>query len=235
MSDSKLTPPAGDAAMSVRECRLITERLLVAAGTLPGEVPAVRDAALLAEMLGLGVMAHLYGHGLHAPASAPGVRIDGATATVEAGGALSLYLVPALRDLIIVHPGLKRIQVNATERGGFLAVLDALPELAARTVAIAPADGAPLDGNAAQSVVLEIAAAAAPKGQEHVLRAHRDGLPVPGAVWLELYLRSNAALLEESALTRRHAGHQDVDSSGRIVRPMDDDVDIEHALAAAAN
>ncbi|MEV7607713.1 hypothetical protein AB0N65_19960 [Paenarthrobacter sp. NPDC089322] len=57
---------------------------------------------------------------------------------------------------------------------------------------------------------------------------------MPGVVWLELYQRSNAALLGESAETRRHAGYKDVDETGRIVKQMDDDVDVEFALQQLA-
>jgi hypothetical protein len=62
--------------------------------------------------------------------------------------------------------------------------------------------------------------------------AVRDWLAVSGEVWLGLYLRSNRALVEDSAATRAHAGYRDIDETGRIVKPMDDDVDIENALAA---
>jgi hypothetical protein len=70
---------------------------------------------------------------------------------------------------------------------------------------------------------------------ERIADARQNGLPVPGTVWLDLYQRSNAALHTESPRTRRHAGHKDVDETGRIVKPMDDDLDIEHALNQAAS
>lgn len=41
--------------------------------------------------------------------------------------------------------------------------------------------------------------------EHRIKNAHLGGLTVPGGVWLELYQRSNSALLTESVQARRHA------------------------------
>ena len=228
MSDSKLTPPPGNASMSVRECRLILERLLVASGTVAGEVPAARDALLAAEIHGLGLLELLHANPLSTPAEP--VRYDETAEAVFVDGTrhLSALLLPALRD-IIVERGRVEIDINNVLAPELLAALESMPELDSNRVEvlILSATKATVTASTADSseTVNRLAAR-----DQRVSNAHLNGLPVPGIVWLELYQRSNAALLTESAETRRHAGYQDVDETGRIVKPMDDDVDVEYAL-----
>ena len=224
MSDSKLTPPTGDAAMSVRECRLIIERLLVAAGTLPGEVPAVRDIALAAQIHGFEIMQYLHEHELRSPSTTVDVELADDCLVVSAHDAFSLFTLPLVRDLILEHPHVSTVILRGVELPKLASVLNALPELEAFSLDVQTNDG---------TARLAVRAVNEVKDHSAIVRAHRRGLPVPGAVWLDLYLRSNDALLTESAQTRHHAGHQDVDLHGRIVRPMDDDVDIEHALSVS--
>src|SRR3954464_5053079 len=129
MSDSKLTPPAGEAPMSVRECRLILERLLVAAGLPAGAVLSVRDVLLDAELRGLGLLALLH----REPELLEGATIEplrpvGANGELrlDAGGQFSLFVAPAILDLLIEHSaaeGVCRLRVVGVDRP---ALLDAL-------------------------------------------------------------------------------------------------------------
>ncbi|MGO4145108.1 hypothetical protein AB4Y77_08495 [Paenarthrobacter sp. YAF11_1] len=232
MSDSKLTPPPGKAAMSVRECRLILERLLVASGSLPGEVPAARDALLAAEVHGLGLLHLIHAHPLSLPGEPVHYDETGPAVVVDGAGRLSALLIPALRDII-----LERVTVDISVRNisapELLQALDSVPELDSSriSVSVAADSGAVVSALPADDV--EAAARRAARTQR-ITDAHLNGLPVPGVVWLELYQRSNAALLGESAETRSHAGYKDVDETGRIVKQMDDDVDVEFALQQLA-
>lgn len=232
MSDSKLTPPPGDAAMSVRECRLILERLLVAAGLAPGEVPAAGDALLAAEIHGLRLLEYLHTEPLTIPTQAVSYNESTSTVSVDGAGRLAALLLPALRDIILEH-GTVQIPVRNVTAPQLLQAIESVPELDSSKIRI--------DLSAPESVVVEASPADAAQAaqqqasrQQRITNAHRNGLPVPGIVWLDLYQRSNAALHTESAQTRRHAGHKDVDETGRIVKQMDDDVDIEFALQQQA-
>ncbi|GAA3285166.1 hypothetical protein [Paenarthrobacter aurescens] len=232
MSDSKLTPPPGKAAMSVRECRLILERLLVASGALPGEVPAARDALLAAEVHGLGLLQLIHAQPLTLP-SKP-VRYDeaGPIVVVDGSGRLSALLIPALRD-IILERGTVEISVSNVTAPELLQALDTVPELDSRRISVSVQDSNTVVVSAEPANDTEAAKRRAARTRR-ITDAHLNGLPVPGVVWLELYQRSNAALLSESAETRSHAGYKDVDETGRIVKQMDDDVDVEFALQQLA-
>ncbi|MBT2548930.1 hypothetical protein [Arthrobacter sp. ISL-65] len=233
MSDSKLTPPPGKASMSVRECRLILERLLVASGALPGEVPAARDALLAAEVHGLGLLQLIHKHPLTLP-SQP-VRYDetGPAVVVDGSGRLSALLIPALRD-IILERGTVDISVLNVTSPELLQALDSVPELDPSRIQVTVQSPGTVTVRAAPANDAETASRLAARSQR-ITDAHLNGLPVPGVVWLELYQRSNAALLGESAETRSHAGYQDLDETGRIVKQMDDDVDVEFALQQMVN
>ncbi|MEO3941576.1 hypothetical protein V3C41_10910 [Paenarthrobacter nicotinovorans] len=228
MSDSKLTPPPGKAAMSVRECRLILERLLVASGALPGEVPAARDALLAAEVHGLGLLQLIHAHPLSVPSEA--VRYDetGPGVVVDGSGRLSALLIPALRDIILERRTVE-ISVRNVSSPELLQALDSVPELDSYQVRLSVQGSDGVVVSALPATQAEASARCSARTQR-IRDAHSKGLPVPGVVWLELYQRSNAALLGESAETRSHAGYKDVDETGRIVKQMDDDVDVEFAL-----
>jgi hypothetical protein len=232
MSDSKLTPPPGKATMSVRECRLILERLLVASGLESGEVPAARDALLAAEIHGLGLLELIHANPLSIPAQP--VRYDETAEAVfvDGTGHLSALLLPGLRD-IILERGSVEIDISNISAPQLLQALESIPELDTSHIDVQIASPTAATVTASPAEAPEAANRLAVRS-ERVTKAHLNGLPVPGAVWLELYLRSNAALLEESAQTRSHAGYKDVDETGRIVKPMDDDVDVEYALRQAA-
>src|SRR5579884_3392141 len=59
MSSAAASPSRTTITVSVRECRIIAERVLIVAGVPLGAVPPIRDAVIDAELLGLGGMAHL--------------------------------------------------------------------------------------------------------------------------------------------------------------------------------
>jgi hypothetical protein len=56
-------------------------------------------------------------------------------------------------------------------------------------------------------------------------RALMHGMPVPKALWEELYAKSHEALTPDSIVSRRHAGPVMVDAEGRVHGRDDDDTD----------
>ena len=226
MSDSKLTPPKGDEPMSVRECRLILERLLVAAGVPAGAVLALRDVLLDAELHGLDLLSLLHREPALLDGPLAPLRVDGSD--VEAGGQLSLFAASGLLDLIAEHcavEGVCRLRVSGLERPELLAAL----AVSARRRGFA----CEVTAEGPDRAVIH-ALRGAPGDDPELARALREGIVVDGEVWLDLYLRSNQALVPDSLATRAHAGHLDIDEHGRIAKPMDDDVDVELALAQLA-
>jgi hypothetical protein len=229
MNDSKMTPPPGDEPMSVRECRLILERLLVVAGTDPGALAATRDALLDAQVLGAPVLESVHRDpSLLTPSRARTTCHQPGHWTVDGQDQFSLLLLPVMADLLIAGAARgeqAQVHVVAARRTEDLHVL--APLLAAR--------GATLDISfdiAGATLTATRAPADNHKLEVRRTGALRDGFRVRGVVWLDLYQLSNAALVPESSDTRRHAGHEDVDEHGNFIRQMDDDADVEHALRA---
>jgi hypothetical protein len=131
---------------------------------------------------------------------------------------LSLYAAPAVRDLLLeVDPGTE-VRVVGVRRPEFLCGIALTPGL----------EGLELRQDRGQTVVrVETDAADAAARVDEVRSALRHaqqvGLPADPDLWFGLYVRSNDALSEDTALSRAHAGYRDVDATGRIVKQMDDD------------
>jgi hypothetical protein len=60
---------------------------------------------------------------------------------------------------------------------------------------------------------------------ETLERVLAEGMPVPAALWRELYARSHEALTPDSIVSRRHAGPVMVDAQGKVHGRDDDDTD----------
>lgn len=188
-------------------------------------MPAARDALLAAEIHGLGLLDYIHTQPLTIPPQPVNYDETGTTVSVDGAGRLAALLLPALRDIILEH-GTVEILVHNVTAPQLLQALESVPELDSTQISV--------NVTSPESAALQAAPGDAAQRQaareQRITNARLKGLTVPGSVWLDLYQRSNAALHTESARTRRHAGHQDVDETGRIVKPMDDDVNIEYAL-----
>jgi hypothetical protein len=215
--------------MSLRECRLIVERLFVAAGTRHGLVPSAREATVAAEVLGLGALRAIHEDDqLIVQKGSPVVRTSlnaDNEVVVDADGALSVFVAPAVRDLLLENGPETRIRVVGARHPEWIASLTVTPGLEGVVVAVDGADA---------TASFEVDPAAAQERSAHVhaaiARSERVGLDADADLWFGLYTRSNGALAEDTALSRAHAGYRDVDETGRIVKQMDDDSDLEHAL-----
>jgi len=204
--------------LSLRECRLILERLVQAAGAPPGLLHAVRDCALYSAILPGPGLAAMAGH-LEALRASKPLRLalteKGDRLVADANGQHAWYAAPTILDLAVARyrltgignvvvenlaePGELRIVAGLAEPYGLLGV--ATPRGDAVTIA------GPRPAEAATAL--------------ECLR--RDGLPTPAAVWWPLYHASHAALAPDTFESRRHAGTVRVEADGRIVGRNDED------------
>lgn len=243
---------ASDAAtlrLSLRELRLITERLLQAQGLALGAVAAVRDLVLHAQAAGLPALQFLAdglgeadreGSGrVEIAAEAPGAL------AVDCLGQSALVVAPALLDLLQAVPG-ERVTVWAgrVEHAGLASVLEhqgtdrGVVITVTRTAA--PAAGLPpLPKALAGAGVLLVMERRAPElpddaellrllpltGSLPAARAVHTGVEAPAALWWSLFEDSAHALSPESVTSLKHAGATAVDENGVIEPDLTDDVD----------
>ncbi|WP_405665555.1 hypothetical protein OG379_26765 [Streptomyces sp. NBC_01166] len=238
--------------LSLRELRLITERLLQAQGLALGAVPAVRDLVLHAQAAGLPALQFL-SEGLSAADRTGSGRVEIAA---EAPGALvvdclgqsALVVAPALLDLLQAEPG-KRVTLWAghIERAGLTAVLEhqGTDRGVVITMTPIPSDAAPAAGlpplpeALAGDGVLLVMERRAPElpddsellrllplvGSLPAARAVHAGVETPAALWWSLFEDSAHALSTESVTSLKHAGATAVDENGVIEPDLTDDVD----------
>ncbi|MFF3492906.1 hypothetical protein ACFYWS_16275 [Streptomyces sp. NPDC002795] len=218
------TPPASKATstvnVSLRECRLVTGRVLRALGVPRGAVPAARDTTVVAQALGLDALRRLHDDADTLRATAAlrcHRRTDGPDTEVDARGRHALVAAPDLLDLAVAltHRHVKaRITVTDAARPE---LLDVLPVQAADFgVALTVGDG----GRVLDCAPLRDPAPAAESPLDHVLR---HGLDVSADLWWSLFHLGNEALTPDSDLSRQHTGRSVFDESGRIVGEVGED------------
>ncbi|PWV80430.1 hypothetical protein SAMN05421630_109307 [Prauserella marina] len=200
---------AGTLRVSLRETRLVTERIVMLLGVPKGAWPAVREAVVAAEALGLEGLAFLDGR-------APGGWVtpeitgeDGPLITVAAPGAPAPFALPALLDLAVATLAEHGTAVVTVTGLTDTALLRAAGPLGARLgahVRVSGTEGAPVLETSGSTTAIPAGSRAAMAGGEHLLEAALHGLAVPAALWWRLYHRSNEALTEDTPLSRNHAG-----------------------------
>ena len=203
--------------VSLRESRMVLERLVQVARVPDGLVASVRDCALYSAALGLGGFDRLQ-ENLDALNAADLWRIGLKGETALDAGGLHAWLVAELAvDLAVasmrtggdgqVHLGnVQRVEelgvaTGFSVRHGFVAVVDSRPggqaSLALRTASSREA------------------------GLLDTIR--REGLPVAAKQWWHLYHASAAALAPDTVSSRRHAGPIIVTEDGKVIGRQDDD------------
>lgn len=214
--------------LSVRETRMIVERILLVTGLPEGFVPAVRDCVLYSQAMGLDGLEELKrafevlkqarpqairalserdrsvldGAGQHAWVAAPGV-LDIALASARNGSAHEIAVgnLVAPRELCVLASLAGRYGAEA-----HVSLREAsTPQDIVATVRITA------DTRQAPDAILTTALT--------------NGLPVRRALWEELYAWSHDALTPDSIESRRHAGPVMVDAEGRVHGRDDDDTD----------
>ncbi|MBD1552141.1 hypothetical protein [Pseudomonas typographi] len=215
--------------VSLRECRLVLERLMQVIGTPPGMVPALRDCALYSAALELGgfnaLQQHL--HMLENSAAAP-LTQDHPHGVIDCTGQHAWRVADSLLDLLAddfqCH-GSARLIVTNVQAPDELRVIQALGERYGLHVTVS---------TTGQGIALEAQprAAIAPATLQ---RVRAQGLSVDEGLWWTLFNRANEALAPDSFESRRHAGSIMVDAEGRLVgRPDEDETDLSLLMAGVA-
>jgi hypothetical protein len=215
--------------LSVREVRMITERLLLVAGLPDGLVPAVRDCVLYSQAMGLGGLAALERDfdllKEARPAALTSVSMASGLCEVDARGQHAWIAAPAVLDLALASArrgGRGDIVVRRVKAADELNVIAGL---AGRYGAAVEVD---LHNNESAGDTRVRIRVTADKlaGPDRVLeQALLTGMPVARALWERLYGWSHDALTPDSIESRRHAGPVRVDAQGRVHGRDDDDTD----------
>jgi hypothetical protein len=218
--------------LSLREMRMVFERLVQVTRVDTGLVPALRDCALYSAALGLGGFARLAANlevvkvaKPHAVSLAEdnGLTVDcgGQHAWITANTALDL----AIEDLRTGGKGIVNVR-NASEIGEFK-VAEALAQCFGLKAKVT------IDAATATATII-VSVATDPSEIALLDTIRRNGLLVDAALWWELYHRSADALAPDSYLSRRHAGPIIVEADGKVIgRQDEDETDFSLLLADA--
>jgi hypothetical protein len=218
--------------VSLRESRMVLERLMQVTRVDEGLVPALRDCALYSTALGADGFIHLTKHLVQLPKGQPPVvSID-----ITDSGVTRLRC--AAQHAWLVALTLVDLAADAAQTGGSarFIVEDASEAQELRVVtALAQPHGLEASVEAhghAQHVTFR--AASAP-GESTLARIVREGLRVERAYWWTLFHRANDALAPDSYESRRHAGPIIVDAQGRVIgRTDEDETDLSLLYTGAA-
>lgn len=216
--------------VSLREMRMVFERLVQVTRVEAGLVPSLRDCALYSAALGLGGFARLTANLEAVKAAEPhSVCLVGDTELIVDGGGQHAWIVAnaalelAIGDLRIGGKGI--VKVRSAAEIGEMKVAEALAQRFGLKANVA------IDGTTAT-----IAVSPATDTSDVALldTIRRSGLAVDATLWWELYHRSAEALAPDSYLSRRHAGPIIVEADGKIIgRQDEDETDVSLLLADA--
>jgi hypothetical protein len=211
--------------VSLRESRLVLERLMQVTRVDEGLVPVLRDCALYSAALGLSGFKNLTSHlGL-----LQGKRVEplslreevGANdvaAHVDCGGQHAWVVAPTLVDLaadaLTTADRPAVFIVEAVNQPHELHVCKALGEAHGLEADVS-------EHNAAWRVAFRRITDA--NRETTLARVISKGLPVERTLWWQLFHRANDALAPDSYESRRHAGPIIVDAEGRVIGRTDED------------
>lgn len=209
--------------LSVREIRMIVERILLTTGLPDGFVPAVRDCVLYSQAMGLGGMATLKRDYEVLKRARPEAMqfVDGSDgrAELDAVNQHAWIVAPNLIDLALAAARTGRKGEIRVHNVAEISELALLPGFAGRFGARIELG---LDEGCAS---IRVVADGLAEPDEVLRRALAQGLPVPKSLWEDLYAKSHEALTPDSIVSRRHAGPVMVDAHGRVHGRDDDDTD----------
>lgn len=241
--------------LSLREVRMMVDRILLQTDIVSGSQQAVRNAILAAEAMGLPALRHLDENFDDIRSIDPGKlsivseAADGSFLLLDAGGEHAWGIAVPVLELAVDAArgaGAATVLVKNAHESEMLGGLAALAwsfrvDLQLRT----GAELAQLDGAAAQAVAQigrpdglvalvlrdrsrENAASGRPDmADDPVMRRILDsGFPSTRDIWDRIYARALGALTPDTVASRRHAGTVMVDPDGKVIgRPDDDDTD----------
>jgi hypothetical protein len=217
--------------VSLRESRMVLERLMQVARVDEGLVPALRDCALYSTALGADGFIHLARHlGQLPKGQNPVVSID----TTEEG----VRVRCSGQHAWLVALTLVDVAVDAVQEGRSACfVVEEAGEAQELRVVTALAQPHGLEATVeahgyAQHVTFR---AASLPGESTLAGIVREGLRVERAYWWSLFHRANDALAPDSYESRRHAGPIIVDAQGRVIgRTDEDETDLSLLYTSAA-
>lgn len=215
--------------LTLREIRLIVERLVQAAGVAPGLLFAARDAAVVSAVLPVAGFAKLSAEiaALAASSARPTTSSEGEDGAlqVDIAGQHPWLVAEALLDLAVER-------FRLTGRGEVLVRNATSPRELGVVAGLAEKHGlAASCTETADSVLLQIRPR--PAQAESLLdRIRHRGFAVEAGLWWPLYHASHAALAPDSFESRRHAGTIRVEADGRIIGRNDED-ETDLAMLAA--
>ncbi len=218
--------------IALREARLITDRLLMQTGMPSGCLAAVREAVIASEALGAGGLRRFLALqptlGATTSESLSLVENIGQPLAVYAAGQHAWLVAQTLVDMLIAeaaYGGAKTLAVHGVTEPAELCVVPSLGARLGATIEVSHGKS----GTGEDIVTLTLTdRAPPPKDRTDALlwRVIRAGLPVDATLWWDLYNRSLAALAPDTVVSRRHAGANVVDDSGKVLgRMTDDDTD----------
>lgn len=223
---------AGTLRISVRESRMMVERVLLQTRWPSGCIPAVRDAILTSQAMRLGGYSLLVNgfDALCAVPPGPLAARDTAPGEIEvdAGGRHAWLVAASLLELGVdaAHGanGRARISVRDVRAAPELAVTEALAYRYGASARVA-CDGP----NATLEVTLRENARSDPSFADWdplLWRFVQEGLEMPAALWWAVYDRALDALAPDTVESRRHAGPIILAADGSVIgRTPDDDTD----------
>jgi uncharacterized protein YjhX (UPF0386 family) len=214
--------------VSLRECRLVFERLMQVIRMEPGMVPALRDCALYSAALGLSGFADLQRHLQLLEQNGPrSLSMDqqGDEKRVDCAGQHAWLVADTLLDVLVddfKRNGEAQLLVVNLQEPKELQVIQALAERYGLSVALhQDAEG------------LLLSARNRPhQAQPWLDRIRLTGLTVEADLWWKLFHHANEALAPDSFESRRHAGSIMVDAQGQLIgRPDEDETDLSLLMA----
>ncbi|MBK5002599.1 hypothetical protein IAE37_004875 [Pseudomonas sp. S31] len=223
-----LSPTPCTLQVSLRECRLVFERLMQVIRMEPGMVPALRDCALYSAALGLGGFGELQRHLKLLESSAAralALTHDGAVKRLDCAGQHAWRVADTALDVLaddFKRDGQAQLLVVDVLEPRELQVIVALAERYGLSIHLEPhAEGLSLTASNRVSP--------APAWLD---RLRLEGLSVDATLWWQLFHHANEALAPDSFESRRHAGSIMVDADGRLVgRPDEDETDLSLLMA----
>jgi hypothetical protein len=220
--------------VSVREGRLVIDRILLTLGIPSGYIAAMREGILLSEALGYGGFARLFReYAVLAEPFLQRMRIEehgNNCLHIDGGGAHAWVVVPTVADLatdLARRFGQARITITGVRAPTELCVISSLAGRAGTKADVTPTD----KGSGREATRLLTTNAPVPRSLEQrdpvLHEAMCYGLAAEEDLWRSLYQLSNCALAEDSVVSRRHAGPVILLDDGTIVGrlPNDDDFD----------
>jgi hypothetical protein len=215
--------------LTLREIRLIIERLVQANGVAPGLLFAVRDAAVVSAILPVAGFEKLSAEiaALAASSVKPAALSEGEDGVlqVDVAGQHPWLVAEALLDLAVER-------FRLTGRGEVLVCGAVSPCEFGVVAGLAEKHGlTAICSEVAGGVLLEVRPRLA-RTEGLLNHVRREGCTVAAGLWWPLYHASHAALAPDSFESRRHAGTIRVEADGRIVGRNDEDETDLSMLAA---